>query len=151
MDLAEVILRFRSGIPRLSLGMAVFMPAHCAYADRCRNWRRSSISGGNGMPASGIVKPKRAKSRLKREARASCRSILLRADLLGTAGCQPVGLGSLPGPWWNTQDHFAQSLPAGCRQVQAGSLRSPEFPPVRPVLNLSQWKKSSLSGAAAPV
>jgi len=44
---------------------------------------------------------------------------------LGSTGCQPVRLGSLPRHLSNAV-RYAKLLPASCRQLQASSLRSPE-------------------------
>src|SRR5438067_1689830 len=80
------LCRARVSVPRktrLSACCAIFITRFPMPAFHCRLKYSTSAS-------SGIVKPKRAKSRLKREARASCRSIPLRADLLGSAGWQPA-------------------------------------------------------------
>ena len=48
-------------------------------------------------------------------------------EILGSTGRQPVRLGSLPRRFSNNKIPFANMLPASCRQLQTGSLRSPDL------------------------
>jgi hypothetical protein len=59
--------------------------------------------------------------------------------VLGSAGCQPAVAGSLPATFGEAQtdstSRFARFVSASCRDVQAGSLRSPELNPAALILN----------------
>ncbi len=59
------------------------------------------------------------------------------ARCLGSAGCQPAGLGSLPRPGNGAASelYVKKCCRQGCRQLQAGSLCSPETREARALPN----------------
>ncbi len=58
----------------------------------------------------------------------ACGNVTRDAPVLGSAGCQPAGLGSLPRPGNRVASEVVcqRCCRQGCRQLQAGSLCSPE-------------------------
>src|SRR5207249_6902351 len=71
---------------------------------------------------------------------------------LGSTGCQPVDLGSLPrsGNGVASSCRVHRCRRQGCRQQQAGSLCSPEPVQLASCAKFYRWRKSLSSGAAVP-